>query len=526
VAAAVQSGDAIMIVGDFDADGATGTAVAIRALRAMGCANTSFCVPNRFEFGYGLSRALVESREPPYPAVLITVDNGISSVDGTAAAVERGMDVVITDHHLPGPELPAAHSIVNPNQHGDEFPSKAIAGVGVVFYLMTRVRSVLRESGWFTAGRKEPNLADLLDLVALGTVADLVPLDENNRVLVHHGVERIKRGRCVPGILALLNTANRHHARLTAADLGFAVAPRLNAAGRLEDMAVGIECLLSDDLDTAMELAAQLNELNLQRRSLQEQMQEEALALTAKIIEDLRGNPLSSGLCLFDPGWHQGIVGLVASRIKDAVHRPVIAFAPENESSGILKGSARSIPGIHIRDVLATVNAANPGLIDAFGGHAMAAGLSLSQDKFEAFNAEYCDALDKVMEPHHLDNVLLTDGVLESAELNLETAQLLRAELNLETAQLLRSGGPWGQKFPEPLFEGRFAILEQRIVGQRHLKMTVQQAGSDALDAIAFNTLPGQLPDNHDSVGLVYRLDVNEFRSRQSAQLIVEYIFW
>jgi single-stranded-DNA-specific exonuclease len=456
----------------------------------------------------------VESREPPYPAVLITVDNGISSVDGTAAAVERGMDVVITDHHLPGPELPAAHSIVNPNQHGDEFPSKAIAGVGVVFYLMTRVRSVLRESGWFTAGRKEPNLADLLDLVALGTVADLVPLDENNRVLVHHGVERIKRGRCVPGILALLNTANRHHARLTAADLGFAVAPRLNAAGRLEDMAVGIECLLSDDLDTAMELAAQLNELNLQRRSLQEQMQEEALALTAKIIEDLRGNPLSSGLCLFDPGWHQGIVGLVASRIKDAVHRPVIAFAPENESSGILKGSARSIPGIHIRDVLATVNAANPGLIDAFGGHAMAAGLSLSQDKFEAFNAEYCDALDKVMEPHHLDNVLLTDGVLEAAE------------LNLETAQLLRSGGPWGQKFPEPLFEGRFAILEQRIVGQRHLKMTVQQAGSDALDAIAFNTLPGQLPDNHDSVGLVYRLDVNEFRSRQSAQLIVEYIFW
>jgi single-stranded-DNA-specific exonuclease len=514
VAAAVQSGDAIMIVGDFDADGATGTAVAIRALRAMGCANLSFCVPNRFEFGYGLSRALVESREPPYPAVLITVDNGISSVDGTAAAVERGMDVVITDHHLPGPELPAAHSIVNPNQHGDKFPSKAIAGVGVVFYLMTRVRSVLREAGWFTAGRKEPNLADLLDLVALGTVADLVPLDENNRVLVHNGVERIKRGRCVPGILALLNTANRHHARLTAADLGFAVAPRLNAAGRLEDMAVGIECLLSDDLDTAMELAAQLNELNLQRRSLQEQMQEEALALTAKLIEDLRGKPLPSGLCLFDPGWHQGIVGLVASRIKDAVHRPVIAFAPENESSGILKGSARSIPGIHIRDVLATVDAANPGLINAFGGHAMAAGLSLSQDEVEAFYTEYCNALDKVMEPHHLDNVLLTDGVLEAAE------------LNLETAQLLRSGGPWGQKFPEPVFEGRFAILEQRIVGQRHLKMTVQQAGSDALDAIAFNTLPGQLPDNHDSVGLVYRLDVNEFRSRQSAQLIVEYIFW
>ncbi len=509
---AVKAGDSILIVGDFDADGATGTAVAIRSLRSMGSANTSFCVPNRFEFGYGLSKALVVSLEPPYPSVLITVDNGISSVEGVRAATERGMDVIITDHHLPGTELPAAYSIVNPNQPGDDFPSKSIAGVGVVFYLMLRVRSTLRQEGWFDAVRPEPNLANLLDLVALGTVADLVPLDQNNRVLVHQGLERIRRGRCVPGILALLNTAGRHHGRLTASDLGFVVAPRLNAAGRLEDMAIGIECLLSDDLDTAMQLAAQLNELNLQRRALQEQMQGEALELTSELVAELKGKSLPSGVCLFDPGWHQGVVGLVASRIKDAVHRPVIAFAPDNAGSSVLKGSARSISGVHIRDVLATIDAANPGMMHAFGGHAMAAGLSLQKDQLQKFEAAFVIALDGVLESHHLENVLLTDGSLDAAD------------LNLETAELLRNAGPWGQKFPEPLFEGHFEVLDQRVVGERHLKMTVQLPGGNGIDAIAFNTLPSNLPENQHHLRMVYRLDVNDFRGRQSVQLIVEYI--
>ena len=512
VADAIRGGEHILIVGDFDADGATGTAVAIRALKGMGSKRVSYCVPNRFEFGYGLSRALVESVAQPYPTVLITVDNGISSVDGTAAATEKGMDVVITDHHLPGRVLPDACAIVNPNQPGDEFPSKAVAGVGVVFYLMSRVRSVLRDDGWFESGRQEPNLASLLDLVALGTVADLVPLDQNNRVLVHQGLERIRQARCVPGIRALLNTAGRHHSRLTASDLGFAVAPRLNAAGRLEDMSIGIECLLTDDLDRAMELAAQLDDLNKQRRALQEQMQEEALALTAELVEGLKETQLPSGLGLFDPGWHQGVVGLVASRIKDAVHRPVIAFAPENEGSSLLKGSARSIPGIHIRDVLANIDAAHPEMINAFGGHAMAAGLSLQKEQLELFKKAFCKALDDVMEPHHLDNLLLTDGELKPGQ------------INLETAQLLRTAGPWGQKFPEPVFEGHFSVLEQRIVGQSHLKMTLQPPGGDAIDAIAFNTSPRDLPEQQGSVRFVYKLDVNEFRGRQSAQLIIEYI--
>ena len=514
VAHAIQAGEHILVVGDFDADGATGTAVAVKALKTMGAKTVTYCVPNRFEFGYGLSKALVESIEAPYPDVLITVDNGISSIDGTNAATDLGVDVVITDHHLPGPTLPRAFAIVNPNQPGDEFPSKAIAGVGVVFYLVSQVRTVLRESGWFDKNTREPNLAGLLDLVALGTVADLVPLDHNNRVLVHQGIERIRRGRCVPGILALLNTAGRHHSGITAADLGFAVAPRLNAAGRLEDMSIGIECLLADNLDVAMEMAARLDALNQERRALQEQMQEEALGFTADLISGLQDKAVPSGLCLFDPGWHQGVVGLVASRIKDAVHRPVIAFAPENEGSSLLKGSARSIPGIHIRDVLANVDANHPDMINAFGGHAMAAGLSLQHDQLGAFESAYCQALDAVMEPHHLENVLLTDGGLGTED------------MTLETAMLLRSSGPWGQRFPEPVFEGQFAVLEQRIVGQRHLKMTVQPAGGDSLDAIAFNVSPRDLPENHDNVRLVYRLDVNEFRGRRSAQLIVEYIPW
>ena len=512
VASAVQNDESILIVGDFDADGATGTVVGVRALRAMGARYVDYCVPNRFEFGYGLSPGLVESIAQPFPDLVLTVDNGISSIEGTAAAKALGADVVITDHHLPGEELPDAFAIVNPNQYGDEFPSKAIAGVGVMFYLVSQVRRQLTEAGWFTDDRQAPNLASLLDLVALGTVADLVPLDKNNRILVHNGIGRIRQARCVPGILALLTAAKRDHRALSASDLGFAVAPRLNAAGRLEDMSVGIECLLADDIDTAVEYAQRLNEINTQRRTLQEDMQQQAQALTSEITRALQGAELPAGLCLHDHSWHQGIVGLVASRIKDTAHRPVIAFAPENPGASLLKGSARSIPGIHIRDVLAVVDAENPGMINAFGGHAMAAGLSLESDQLEFFEVAFNTALNAVMEPHHLENILMTDG------------ELAPDELDLATAQILRNAGPWGQRYPEPLFEGWFEILDKRIVGEKHLKMTVQAAGSDAIDAIAFFMLPSDLPGEGHRAHFVYRLDVNEFRGRQSVQLMIEHV--
>jgi single-stranded-DNA-specific exonuclease len=512
IAEAVVEDQSILIVGDFDADGATGTAVAVRALRLMGATNVDFRVPNRFEFGYGLSLALVETLADQPPDVLVTVDSGISSNEGVARARELGCTVVVTDHHLPGEVLPMADAIVNPNCPGDQFPSKALAGVGVVFYLMSMVRTALRSRDWFTVPRKEPNLARLLDLVALGTVADLVSLDRNNRILVRQGMDRIRQGYCSAGLLALLRLGKRDYRHLVASDLAFAVAPRLNAAGRMEDMGVGIRCLLTDDRDEAMELATQLDDLNHQRRARQEQMQQQALGQLQGLLDGLRETDLPAGLCLHNENWHQGIVGLVASRIKDAVHRPVIAFAPESEGSDVLKGSARSVSGLHIRDVLARVDTLHPDMISAFGGHAMAAGLTLPLVEFEPFGAALEEAIGHFLQGRTLSNELLTDGELEPND------------LNLEFAQLLRDLGPWGQHFPEPVFEGSFMVEEHRVVGGAHLKMMLRPAGGGvAIDAIAFGKLPDDLPGTA-TTGFVYRLDVNHFRGRQTCQLLIEKI--
>lgn len=512
LAEAVTGGQSILVVGDFDADGATGTAVAVRALNMMGAENVDFRVPNRFEFGYGLSLALVETLASAPPDVLVTVDSGISSLDGVKRARELGCKVIVTDHHLPGETLPEADAIVNPNCPGDKFPSKALAGVGVVFYLMSVVRSALRDRDWFALPRKEPNLAHLLDLVALGTVADLVSLDNNNRILVRQGIERIRQGLCGPGLLALLRLGKRDYRHLVAADLAFAVAPRLNAAGRMEDMSVGIRCLITEDRDEAMELATELDELNHHRRALQNQMQEQALEQLKSLLDDLEDAELPPGLCLYDDAWHQGIVGLVSSRIKDAVHRPVLAFAPESEGSGVLKGSARSVKGLHIRDVLARIDALHPKMMTAFGGHAMAAGLTLPAEQLEPFRLAFEQSIEFFLQGKTLENEILTDGELSADD------------LDLSFAEMLQDLGPWGQHFPEPLFEGRFVILEKRVVGGAHLKMQLRPVdGNASIDAIAFGRLPEDLPDSA-TTGLVYKLDINHFRGRKTCQLMVEQI--
>ena len=512
LADAVVSGQSILIVGDFDADGATGTAVAVRALKLMAAANVDFRVPNRFEFGYGLSVGLVQTLANDPPDVLVTVDSGISSNEGVAQARSLGCKVIVTDHHLPGEVLPDAQAIVNPNCPGDQFPSKALAGVGVVFYLMSVVRSALRERNWFTLPRQEPNLARLLDLVALGTVADLVSLDRNNRILVRQGMDRIRQGVCSPGLLALLRLGKRDFRHLVASDLAFAVAPRLNAAGRMEDMGVGIRCLLTDDRDEAMALATELDELNQDRRARQAQMQQQALDQLNGLLAKLEGADLPPGLCLHDDAWHQGIVGLVASRIKDAVHRPVLAFAPESDGSDVLKGSARSVNGLHIRDVLARIDANHPDMIMAFGGHAMAAGLTLMESQLELFKQALNEAITFFLQGRTLDNEILTDG------------ELSPADFGLPFAQLLRGLGPWGQQFPEPLFEGRFVVEEKRVVGGAHLKMRLRPVdGTGSIDAIAFGRLPEDLPDSA-TVGLIYKLDINHFRGHKTCQLMIEKI--
>jgi len=512
LADAVVQGQSILIVGDFDADGATGTTLAIRALHLMAAEHVDFRVPNRFEFGYGLSVGLVETLADHPPDVLVTVDSGISSNDGVKRARELGCKVIVTDHHLPGEELPEAEAIVNPNCPGDRFPSKNLAGVGVVFYLMSAVRSALRARDWFTLPRKEPNLARLLDLVALGTVADLVSLDDNNRILVRQGMERIRQGLCSPGLLALLRLGKRDYRHLVASDLAFAVAPRLNAAGRMEDMGVGIRCLLTDDRDEAMALATELDALNHDRRSRQKQMQQQAFDQLKHLLGRLEGEALPAGLCLYDEAWHQGIVGLVASKVKDAVHRPVLAFAPESEGSELLKGSARSVSGLHIRDVLARIDARHPKMISAFGGHAMAAGLTLPVDQFDAFESALVEAIEFFLGGKKLDNEILTDGELSAGEIDLSFAESLR---NL---------GPWGQHFPEPLFEGRFVVEDKSVVGGSHLKMRLRPLDSrKSVDAIAFGYLPEDLPDS-DTVALVYKLDVNHFRGHKTCQLMVEQI--
>jgi len=512
IADAIQQDRSILIVGDFDADGATGTALAVLALQAMGGRRVTFRVPNRFEFGYGLTTGLVGTLAGSPPDLLVTVDSGINCNAGVEAARQLGSRVVVTDHHLPGEVLPPADAIVNPNQPNDGFPSKALAGVGVMFYLLGVVRSLLRERGWFGPRRREPQLAQFLDLVALGTVADLVPLDHNNRILVAQGLERIRRGLARPGVMALLRHGKRDYRYAGASDLGFAVGPRLNAAGRLEDMAAGIRCLLSEDPNEADRLAAELDALNQRRKGLQEEMQHEALAQARALIDSLGQEERRSAICLFDPGWHQGIVGLVASRVKDAVHRPVVAFAPEEDGASLLKGSARSVRGLHIRDALALVDARHPNLLQAFGGHAMAAGLSLDAARLPEFEQALDDAVNTVLGGAELAETLWTDGSLASEELSLDTS------LALERA------GPWGQRFPEPVFDDHFDVLERRVVGGSHLKMVVERHGGGApLDAIAFNRLPEDLP-RQGAVRLLYRLGVNRWRGNESCQLMVEEI--
>jgi single-stranded-DNA-specific exonuclease len=506
LAETLDAGGRILVVGDFDADGATSCALCVRALRAMGARDVHYLVPNRFEYGYGLTPEIVAVAGRLQPALIMTVDNGIASVAGVAAARAAGMRVLITDHHLPGETLPAADAIVNPNLPGERFPSKALAGVGVAFYVMLALRAHLRTSGWYgRRGMAEPNLAQWLDLVALGTVADVVPLDRNNRILVQQGLARIRAGACVPGIRALLETGGRNPARAVAADLGFAVGPRLNAAGRLDDMSLGIECLLTDDRSAAQAMAAQLDALNRDRREIESDMQAQALAALEQLA--LGSSCLPTGLCLYDPGWHQGVIGILAARIKERVHRPVIAFARSGADE--IKGSARSIPGLHIRDALDAVAARHPALIRKFGGHAMAAGLTLAEADFAAFAAAFDAEVARHLDADALECVLVSDGTLEAAD------------FCLDTAQALRDAGPWGQGFPEPLFDGEFAIIEQRVVGERHLKLVVR-AGDARLDAIAFNT--GPVPADCRHARLAYRLDVNEFRGQVSPQLRVEYL--
>lgn len=499
----------ILIVGDFDADGATSTALAVLALRAFGFQNVAYLIPNRFEFGYGLTPEIVAVAATMQPNLIITVDNGISSHAGVAAANQLGIKVLVTDHHLPPFELPDAIAIINPSQAEDIFPSKALAGVGVVFYLMLALRSRLRQIGWFQQqGILEPNLAQFLDLVALGTVADLVPFDYNNRILVQQGLERIRSGECRVGIKALLQIAKRDYEQITTSDLGYAVAPRLNAAGRLDDMSLGVECLLSDDAEHAAQMAKALNDLNDTRREIESDMQQQALLALASL--SLQQN-LPHGLCIFDPNWHIGVVGILASRIKERVHRPVIAFAALNEDE--IKGSGRSVTGLHLRDVLSNIAASYPDLITKFGGHAMAVGLSLRRQNYEAFNLAFIAEVEKHLNEEDLQAKIYTDGELEPEN------------ICLTTAKLLRKAGPWGQDFSDPVFEGDFNVLQQKLVGQKHLKMflAVPGGGNIVCDAIRFNVDLKRWPNERcKKVHIVYRLDVNEYNDNYYLQLIVE----
>ncbi|MBI5450622.1 MAG: single-stranded-DNA-specific exonuclease RecJ [Gammaproteobacteria bacterium] len=501
----------VIVIGDFDADGATSTAVAVRALRMMGAADVDFLVPNRFRFGYGLTPEIVEVAAQRRPQLIITVDNGIASHAGVAAANALGIRVLVTDHHLPADTLPAAEAIVNPNLPGDPFPSKHLAGVGVIFYVMLALRALLRSTGWFAArGLADPNLAQLLDLVALGTVADVVPLDQNNRILVGQGLARIRGGQACAGVRALIRIAGRDASRLSAADLGFALGPRLNAAGRLEDMSLGIACLLCDDEPRALGMAGQLDVLNVERRRIEQDMKDEALAGLAGL--QLDDAELPYGLCLYDPAWHQGVIGILASRIKERFHRPTVVFA--NGDDGEIKGSARSIPGLPIRDVLEAVATRHPGLLSKFGGHSMAAGLTLPVARYDDFCQAFEHEVRQRLTAADLQPVVHSDG------------ELAPDELTLDLAELLRSAGPWGQGFPEPTFDGRFEVLERRVLNERHLKLRVRpQGGGQALDALAFNAdARDLLGGDQPALRLAYRLDVNEYRGQRSVQLIVEHL--
>jgi len=499
----------VLIIGDFDADGATSSALMVRALRSFGFAAVDFLVPNRFQFGYGLTPGIVSLAAARAPTLIVTVDNGISSNAGVAAARARGIDVLITDHHLPGALLPDANVIVNPNLGGSRFGSRALAGVGVAFYVMAALARRLEEAGLPAT----PGAAQLLDLVALGTIADVVPLDANNRVLVAQGLKRIRAGRCVAGIRALLAIAGRPAHDLTASDLAFGVAPRLNAAGRIDDMTIGIQCLLADDLATAEPLAARLDELNRERRSIEARMQQVALGAVRCLADPGPGALHRSGVCLFDESWHQGVVGLVASRVKDRLRRPVIAFAIADRAS--LRGSARSVAGIHIRDVLDSIATRHPDLIERFGGHAMAAGLSLERAKLDPFARAFDEEVARWTAGAPAADTIETDG------------ELAPAEIALDTAQALRAGGPWGQAFPEPCFDGLFSIRSARVIAERHVKMWVEvPASGRAFDAIAFNHLEegAQFVPPAGVAQLVYRLEVNEYQGERRLQLLIEHV--
>ena len=502
----------IMVVGDFDADGATSTALSVLSLRAMGCRSVEYLVPNRFEDGYGLSPEVVDQAHARGAQMIMTVDNGISSHAGVDHAHSLGIRVLVTDPHLPGETLPNADAMVNPNLVDCPFPSKSLAGVGVAFYLMLVLCNQLKEKGWFESrGIAAPKIVEFLDLVALGTVADVVPLDVNNRILTYQGLSRIRAGVCRPGIKALLEIANRDAAKLVASDLGFALGPRLNAAGRLDDMSVGVALLLCDNLGEARVLANELDALNQTRKEIEQGMQAEALTLCEQ-LERSRAE-LPGGLAMYHPEWHQGVVGILASRIKERFHRPVIAFAPAG--NGQLKGSGRSIQGLHMRDALERLDTLHPGLMLKFGGHAMAAGLSLEEERFEEFQRRFGELVTEWLDPALLQGEILSDG------------ELSPQEMTLEMAQMLRDAGPWGQMFPEPLFDGRFRLLQQRLVGERHLKVMVEPVGGGPLlDGIAFNVDTTAWPDNGvREVTLAYRLDINEFRGNRSLQLIIEHLW-
>jgi single-stranded-DNA-specific exonuclease len=500
----------VLVIGDFDADGATSTALMVRALRGWGFAAVDFLVPNRFEYGYGLTPEIVAVAATRAPSLIVTVDNGVSSIAGVAAARARGIEVLVTDHHLAGTHLPDAQVIVNPNLPGSRFPSRALAGVGVAFYVCAALQRQMQAAALLA--QAAPRLADWLDLVALGTVADVVPLDHNNRVLVAQGLARIRAGRCVPGISALLAVARRPQSQLSASDLGFAVAPRLNAAGRLTDMSVGIRCLLSDSVAEARALAAELDALNAQRRGIEAGMQVQALA-AVRALADPHGGKARAGVCLYEAGWHQGVVGLVASRVKERLRRPVIAFARADERT--LRGSARSVAGVHVRDVLEAIATREPGLIDRFGGHAMAAGLTIALPDLDRFAAAFDAEVARVLGGAGPSDAIDTDG------------ELPWADIALPLAEALAAGGPWGSAFPEPLFEGVFTVRNARVVGERHLKFqVVAPEGRGGLDAIAFNSIDPQarapLPEGPRQ--LAYRLGTNDYGGERRLQLLVEHL--
>ena len=501
---AIRGDWSILVAGDYDCDGATGTAVAVRGLRLLGARRVDYAIPNRFVHGYGLSAAFVASMQPA-PQLIVTVDNGVASVAGVAAAKARGIKVIVTDHHLPGEQLPACDAMVNPNLAGDPFPSKMLAGVGVMFYLLLALRAKLHEQGAFDAAK--PDLSPLLDLVALGTVADLVPLDFNNRVLVEAGLQRMRSGRACAGIAALVEAARRSVATLCASDLGFSIGPRLNAAGRLEDMRLGVECLLADDAVQARHLAGQLDAINRERRDLQASMVAEAEAMVAGL-----GHVDAVGVALYEPSWHAGVVGLVASKLKERLHRPVIAFAPASEDdAGHLRGSARSIPGFHIRDALAAIDARQPGLIERFGGHAMAAGLSLKAGDYPRFAAAFDAVARELIESERLQAVLYTDG------------ELPPGAATLVLARQLREAGPWGQAFPEPLFDNLFECAGWKVMGERHLRLQLRDPRDGALhDAVMFNAYHDQPPPSRFCAA--YELTINDWQGRETPRLLLRHI--